>query len=79
MAAFLVRVAREADHEALIANTVALNRFENEISSQRRTRFRLSVSGSDLEGRMTSLTEQTYIPDTWLRGLRQEGAGECRF
>jgi len=56
-----------------------INRFENEISSQRRTRFRLSVSGSDLEGRMTSLTEQTYIPDTWLRGLRQEGAGECRF
>lgn len=56
-----------------------INRFEKEISSQRRTRFRLNVSGSDLEGRMSALTEQTYIPDTWLRGLRQEGAVECRF
>ena len=37
MAAFLVRVAREADHEALIANTVALNRFENEITGDRVT------------------------------------------
>ena len=35
MAAFLVRVAREADHEALLANTVALNRFENEITGDR--------------------------------------------
>jgi GNAT superfamily N-acetyltransferase len=37
MAAFLVRVAREADHEALLANTVALNRFENEITGDRVT------------------------------------------
>jgi GNAT superfamily N-acetyltransferase len=35
MAAFLVRVAREADHQALMANTVALNRFENEITGDR--------------------------------------------
>ena len=37
MAAFLVRPAREADHEALMANTVALNRFENEITGDRVT------------------------------------------
>jgi GNAT superfamily N-acetyltransferase len=37
MAAFLVRVAREADHQALMANTVALNRFENEITGDRVT------------------------------------------
>ena len=37
MAAFLGRVAREADHEALLANTVALNRFENEITGDRVT------------------------------------------
>ena len=35
MAAFLVRVAREADHEALLATTVALNRFEHEITGDR--------------------------------------------
>jgi GNAT superfamily N-acetyltransferase len=35
MAAFLVRVAREADHEALLATTFALNRFEHEITEDR--------------------------------------------
>ena len=35
MAAFLVRVAREADHEALLATTFALNRFEHEITGDR--------------------------------------------
>jgi len=37
MAAFLVRVAREADHDALLATTFALNRFEHEISGDRTT------------------------------------------
>ena len=35
MAAFLVRVAREADHEAVLATTFALNRFEHEITGDR--------------------------------------------
>jgi GNAT superfamily N-acetyltransferase len=35
MAAFLVRVAREADYEALLATTFALNRFEHEITGDR--------------------------------------------
>lgn len=35
MAAFLVRVAREADHVALLATTFALNRFEHEITGDR--------------------------------------------
>jgi GNAT superfamily N-acetyltransferase len=35
MAAFLVRVASEADHEALLATTFALNRFEHEITGDR--------------------------------------------
>ena len=35
MAAFLVRVAREADHEALLETTFALNRFEHEITGDR--------------------------------------------
>ena len=39
MAAFLVRVAREADHEALLATTFALNRFEHEITEDRAIDF----------------------------------------
>ena len=35
MAAFRVRVAREADHDALLATTFALNRFEHEITGDR--------------------------------------------
>lgn len=35
MAAFIVRVAREADHDALLATTFALNRFEHEITGDR--------------------------------------------
>jgi len=35
MAAFLVRVAREADHDALLATTFALNRFEHDITGDR--------------------------------------------
>lgn len=35
MAAFLVRVAREADHDVLLATTFALNRFEHEITGDR--------------------------------------------
>ena len=35
MAAFLVRVARETDHDALLATTFALNRFEHEITGDR--------------------------------------------
>ena len=37
MAAFLVRVASEADHEALLATTLALNRFEHRITGDRAT------------------------------------------
>lgn len=56
-----------------------LSRFEKEISSRRRTRFRFGVSGSDFEGKMNALTDQTYVPETWLEGLRREGAVECKF
>lgn len=37
MAAFLVRSAREADREALLRNTLAINRFEQAISGDRAT------------------------------------------
>lgn len=56
-----------------------VNRFEKEISSRRRQRFRFSVSGSDFEARVTALTEQSYVPEVWRLGLQREGATECRF
>ena len=42
-------------------------------------RFRFNVAGSDLEGKATALTEQTYIPDIWWQGLQREGVTECKF
>ncbi|MEY4167259.1 MAG: hypothetical protein RIR52_1083 [Acidobacteriota bacterium] len=55
------------------------HRFEKEISSRKRMRFRFNVAGSDLEGKATALTEQTYIPDIWWQGLQREGVTECKF
>lgn len=54
-------------------------RFERDITNPQRLRFRFSVNGSDLDGRIGPLTEHTYVPATWLNGLKGEGAGECRF
>jgi hypothetical protein len=54
-------------------------RFDRDVGSQQRLRFRFSVNGSDLEGRIGPLTEKTYVPATWLRSLKLEGAGECSF
>lgn len=56
-----------------------LERFEREISSRQRARFRFNVSGSNFEGRMVAVTEKTYLPVDWLNGLKREGAALCTF
>ena len=53
-------------------------RFEREVGSEQKLRFRFSVSGSDLEGRNPALTENAYIPRHWQLGYQKEGAVECR-
>ncbi len=53
-------------------------RFEREVMSERKLRFRLAVSGTDLDGRQPSLTENVYVPLVWYQGYLKEGAGECQ-
>jgi hypothetical protein len=53
-------------------------RFEREVMSEAKIRYRLAVSGTDLDGRQPSLTENAYVPLVWYQGYAKEGAGECR-
>ncbi len=53
-------------------------RFEREVMSEAKIRYRFSVSGTDLDGRQPSLTESAYVPLVWYQGYVKEGAGECQ-
>lgn len=53
-------------------------RFEREVTSATRFRYRLSFSGTDLEGRTPVLTENTYSPAVWHRGFIKDGVTECQ-
>jgi hypothetical protein len=52
-------------------------RFEREVMSELKLRFRFSVSGSDLDGRQPTLTHNLYIPNAWYQGFLKEGAMDC--
>ncbi len=52
-------------------------RYEREVTSEVKIRYRFAVSGTDLDGRQPSLTENAYTPNTWRQGYRREGAVEC--
>src|SRR5262245_66310986 len=53
-------------------------RFEREVMSEVKIRYRFAVSGTDLDGRQPSLTENAYAPNAWYQGYRREGAVECQ-
>ncbi len=53
-------------------------RFEREAASELKLRFRFAVSGTDLDGRLPTLTENTYTPAVWYLGYRREGATDCQ-
>ncbi len=53
-------------------------RFEREVTSETRIRYRLSISGIDLNSRQPMLTERSYAPNAWRQGYRREGAVECQ-
>lgn len=52
-------------------------RFEREVTSEAKVRFRLSFSGTDLEGRTPVLSENTYAPGVWHRSFMKDGVVEC--
>ncbi len=52
-------------------------RFEREVTSDGKLRFRLSFSGTDLEGRTPVLTENAYAPGDWHRSFTRDGVTEC--
>lgn len=52
-------------------------RFEREVTSDGKVRFRLSFSGTDLESRTPVLTENTYAPGVWHRSFMKDGVPEC--
>ena len=53
-------------------------RFEREVMSETKIRYRISISGADLDGRQPLLTERTYTPNAWYQSYRREGAGDCQ-
>jgi hypothetical protein len=52
-------------------------RFDREVMSETKVRYRLSVSGTDLEGRTPALTENSYAPAMWHQGFLKDGVTEC--
>ncbi len=53
-------------------------RFEREVTSDAKLRFRLSFSGTDLEGRTPVLTENAYAPGIWHHSFMKDGVTECQ-
>jgi hypothetical protein len=53
-------------------------RFEREVKSEGRIRYRFSISGTDYDGRQPTLTEKGYAPGVWYASLQKEGVVECQ-
>lgn len=53
-------------------------RFLSEVTSQSKVRFRVSIMGTDIDGRQPSTTEQSYIPNLWYSNFLKDGAIECQ-
>lgn len=53
-------------------------RFEREVKSEGRIRYRFSISGTDYDGRQPTLTEKSYAPGVWYASLMKEGVVECQ-
>ncbi len=54
------------------------DRFEREVRSEQRLRFRFAITGSDLDSRQPALTEKVYPPVVWYEGYKKEGAVDCQ-
>lgn len=52
-------------------------RFEREVTSDTKVRYRISFSGTDLESRTPVLTENSYAPSLWHQSFLKDGVTEC--
>lgn len=52
-------------------------RFEREVMSDTKVRYRISFSGTDLESRTPVLTENSYMPGAWHQSFIKDGVTEC--
>jgi hypothetical protein len=53
-------------------------RFEREVDGENKYRYRLSISGTDMDGRQPTLTEYAYQPGIWHRSFIKDRIEECR-
>lgn len=53
-------------------------RFEREVMSELKIRYRISFPGTDLEGRTPVLTENSYAPGLWHHSFLKDGVTECQ-
>jgi hypothetical protein len=54
------------------------DRLIREEMNDLRVRFRLSISGTDIDGRQPALTENTYNPGLWFQSYLKEGVSDCQ-
>ncbi len=53
-------------------------RFLNEVTNENRVRFRVSIMGTDIDGRQPGTTQQSYIASQWYASFLKEGSIECQ-
>ncbi len=53
-------------------------KFEREIESTAKFRYRISIAGSNLDGRQPALTDSAYQPSLWHRNFVAERIPDCR-
>jgi hypothetical protein len=54
------------------------DRFLSEVTNETRVRFRISIMGTDIDGRQPGSTEQSYIPNSWYASFLKDGAIDCQ-
>jgi hypothetical protein len=52
-------------------------RLMREETNDLRVRFRLTISGTDIDGRQPALTENAYNPGLWFQSYLKEGILDC--
>jgi hypothetical protein len=53
-------------------------RFLSEVTNDTRVRFRVSIMGTDIDGRQPGTTQQSYVPNAWYSSFLKDGSTECQ-